>query len=335
MVNIKFISILLVLALIFSIAGCAAGSKETPKVSAPQETEKVSLISSWTPSGAVWYLYGAAAMGEIQKKVPGLNITVQESAGSGENMVKMSEKTVDIGLVNIGEDYAAYTGKSATFKDKPAKDLRLMAAICDSKWQFVVTKESGIKTIRDLQGKKFNAGPIGGGSETATMKILEMFGIKPDYYRATAADAVEAVKDGRIVGFTYRGQGSSMISELNAVRPIRLISLTDDEMKQIVENFPGIQAAKIKAGTYKDVDDTNTISVWAAIAINKDVSEELVYKMTKAYWESLDEIAKTMPYVKEATPKKTVEYSVLPLHAGAIKYYRELGINVPDKLIVD
>jgi uncharacterized protein len=281
-----------------------------------------------TPSESADYLYAAMVATTISKDT-GLSLTVLESAGSEENMHRIQKKQAEIGCVEISTI-------QRTFKDQ--HDLRLIFLYAPGVWQMVVAKEANIKQLKDLDGKKWNPGPAGGGSTRITMQILDLFGVKANLFQGTLSDASDAYDDRQIVGYSYRGTGGEptpAIVQSNASRPIDFIRLSDDEIAKIIEKFPDMKKAVIQAKLYPGQDEPiPTILNWGTvIAANKDVPMEAVYEFTKSYWKNFQSIVKQYPGVALTSPEKTVNEGALPLHKGAIKYYQEIGLKIPENLI--
>ena len=297
----------------------------TPAPKAPWQTREYHF-GGW-PSSAGQYLWAALTWTVISSDT-GLRITVVDTAGTEESMVQLQSKKADMG------NYDAALVKR-DFGDK--HDLRTIFPFAPAVWQFAVAKDSNIKSLKDLNGKKFNPGPAGGGSTFITMQIFELFGIKPAYYQATLTDAAEAYTDHQITGFVYRGTGgepTSAMVEADSARPLLFISLTDEEIAKIREKWPNLSKFQVRAGLYPGQKDAfNTIATLAgnAIAANKDMPAEAVYEVVKSYWKNFKTISKQFPGVSGASPEAALA-SEIPLHVGAIKYYQETGLKIPPQL---
>lgn len=285
------------------------------------------LAASWAPSDTDWYLYGAQSMAIIQEN-SGLDITVQESAGSEENAIRMDECLVDVGMLDV-------SGAEAALGEHQLTTLYPLSVVL---WQLIVGKDTGITDVGDLEGKEWNPGPIGGGSTQTTMDVLEGLGIQPNYYEATLSDAVSAYMGRQIAGFSYRGAGvqaTGAVLEGASSRPIDLIDFNDEQMKQIREAQPDLIPVTIPGGTYSDVpEDTQTFGYWGVIVGASDcVDEETAYTITKTFWENIEEVNEQLPQTEGLTPEVALEELILPLHAGAARYYEEIGLEVPDDMV--
>lgn len=283
------------------------------------------VTTSWAPSDSDWYLYGAESMKVIEKSSD-LQVTVQESAGSEENAIRMDAGAADVGMIDVqgantalGEDH----------------ELATLYPISIVLWQMIVGADTGITSLEDLDGEKWNPGPIGGGSTDITIGVLEGMGIAPNYYEADLGPAVSAYSGRQATGFSYRGAGvqaTSAVLEAAASRPIHLINLTDQEIEQAQKTNPDLVPITIPGGTYPDVkEDTQTFGYWGVVVgARGDLPEDVAYEVTRTFWENIETIRERLPQTKDLTPQKAIDELMLPLHPGAARYYEEIGIEIAE-----
>lgn len=295
---------------------------------APEWKTREYLFAGW-PSSAGQFLFAAITWSLISRDT-GLRVTVLETAGTEENMHQLQNKRADIA------HYDAAVVKRV-FGDK--WDGRQMIPFAPGVWQFAVAKDANIKSLKDLNGKKWNPGPAGGGSTKVSMEVMDLLGIKPIYHQATLGDAAAAYADRQIVGFSYRGTGgepTSAMVEAHAARPLTFVSLTDEEIAKVLAKWPDLSKFQVRANLYSgQTEPIKTFAAIAAISIaaHKDMPVEAVYEMTKSYWKNFKTICKQYPGVCASTPEDTVNGSLIPLHAGSIKYYKESGLQIPDRVV--
>ena len=113
----------------------------------------------------------------------------------------------------------------------------------------------------------------------------------------------------------------------------RVLSLTDEQVATATEALPFLSATEIPEGTYRDMPAATTLGTYIGIAATSDLSEDAAYEFTRAYWESIERLGQTFAPAQGMTPEISVENTATPLHAGALRYYREIGIEVPDELV--
>jgi TRAP transporter TAXI family solute receptor len=291
--------------------------------------KKVRLVFTATPTNTSQYLWAAQHM-KLVAAATGYDITVQESGGTEENMYRIAkQKTAQMGIID-----------AVLIEKKLGKDsgIRHMANYSPAVWQIFVARDAGVKTLRDLAGKKFNPGPTGGGSTGITMGILDALGIKPANVEATLNDALEMYSDRQIVGLSYRGTGANPTSgvvEANASRPITFVPFSDDEIAVAKKLYPFLGKSFIAANTYPQQDKpVQTVASWQGqIGAWKDLPADVVYTFLKAYFDALPEVAKTHKSLALVTMENSVSEAMLPLHAGAVRFYREKGFKIPDRLV--
>jgi hypothetical protein len=271
------------------------------------------------------------------KHVKGVKAVAEVTGASVEN-VKLCDKGETLfGAIMNDVAYQAYNGVSK-FDGKPQKVLG-MFVMYPHHYHVVVHKNSGINSIYDIKGKKVSVGAPGSGTEYKTNLILqEALGIPYssfNVHRLSFTETASALKDGTIdVGFWDVAAPTSSIMDLSTTHYIKILSFTPEEMKKIVDKFPFYSAFVMPANIYRGQDyEVANPSVWNTFICNADVSEQKVYDLTKAVFEHQDYLAKIHPFAQFTTKENAAAHSVIPLHPGAIKYLKEQGIAVPEKLI--
>lgn len=320
----------LTLPLLIVVMATACGGVDAEKATAGKGSGSAggkTLTTGWGPSNGQWYLYGAQSMA-ILEKATGLDITVRESAGSEENAIRMDRGELDVGMLDAnGATKALGEGHSLT----------ALFPLSIVVWQMVVGEDTDIHTIEDLAGSKFNAGPVGGASAMVTQEVLEEgLGLDINWFEATAPDAQSAYQGRQIDGFALRGAGvqaDGAVLEVNSARPVRLLSFTDEQMQVAQKVSPDLAPATIPASTYGTDKDIQALGYWGVVVgAAADFDEEQAYLLTKGFWEEIDKIAAQLPQTKGMKPEDAVTEALMPLHSGAVRYYEELGIEVPSEV---
>ena len=152
---------------------------------------------------------------------------------------------------------------------------------------WAVREDSGIEDFEGLNGARFNPSSIGGGGEYITELVFGILGVEPNFQRMRIDDAAEGVIDGRLVGFSYNGVPPiPAFTEVHSSRPLRLLSLTDEQVEAVTEELPFLADTVIPADTYRGMPDTTSLGIYMGVAANADLSDDTVYAITKAYWET-------------------------------------------------
>jgi TRAP transporter TAXI family solute receptor len=295
------------------------------------------LAMGATQSSSSHYAYFVAIAKIMNTKVPDLNVSVVETGASVDNINRINKGDLDLGMTTIHLQYQANLGLGA-WKGKPVKDQYVLWVYQPAPQNFVIREDSGVKTVQDLNGKPFNAGMRGSATESTVESICEALGITPKYYRGGTDDTVSAIKDNRIVGYAKSGAGTSTLDasslDIATFTPIRLIGFTDKDIATVTAKYPYLSPITVPRGVYKDSPAYKTFAMLIGVVAGKNISEELGYKIVKACMENFQDQVAAYPSIKsEKLPQLTLETCNVPLHPGAIRYYREIGMKIPENLI--
>lgn len=258
-------------------------------------------------------------------------LTVEESQGSVQNVKEAAVRpgnyvfTTPPVLVKL-----AQAGKKM-FEPKNAKfdEIRGLFPIPSLTMHFVVRADSGIKTFADLAGKTYLTGKGSFGAREA-VKYFDLFGVK-DSVKTVDVElnaAVAALKNKQIDGFATAGSyPAPNVMEAAAGTDVHLISMTDEQVKKSKRT-----KLVIPAGTYPGIDsDTTTTSLPVMAYTTTGMSDETAYTLTKAYWSEKERLGSDNKWWNGAKPEMlSLMYG--KLHPGALKYYVEAGVAVPDAL---
>jgi uncharacterized protein len=303
--------------------------------SAQAKTEYISISTGGT--GGVYYPYGGGLAEIFTRYVKGVKAVAEVTGASVENVkLAHSGETVIAEAMN-DVVYQGYNG-IGKFKGNPQKILA-MFQMYPHHYHIVALKGKGINTISDIKGKRVSVGAPGSGTEFKTNLVLqEALGIPYSsfkVFRLSFTENANALKDGTIdVGIWDVAAPTSSIMDLSMTRDIYVIPFSKEEINTVCEKFPFYSPFEMPAGIYKGQDKPiPNPSVWNTVACTASLNEELVYKLVKAVFENADYLQKIHPFAKYTTPENAVTHSVIPLHPGAVKYYKELGLTIPERLL--
>lgn len=286
-------------------------------------------------AGSSLNIFNIAAAEVIEEEL-GIPVTVVESEGCGDNFRKMATGERQIGFSCFDVAYRAVNG-TGEFEGEAVPELRHLFGYTVVELNFVVTEDSGVTSLEELEGKRFSPGSRGTTTEISAESALTALGITPDYYRGSAVDAVEAIKNREIIGYVKAGVGFGLdgtTQEIAATQPIRILGFTDEQVEIVKAAHPDFIFGTVPAGVAgPDVDAYNTIMVPGGVAVMADFPEEAAYQITKVVLENQDRIAESYPAVAGVDMiGLTMEYLLTPLHPGAIRYYEEIGVEIPEHL---
>jgi TRAP transporter TAXI family solute receptor len=288
----------------------------------------VNVLTAGTSS--VYYTLGVALANAIGKALPGVKASVQATKGSVENLNLLEAGRGEIGFT-LGDSLSdAWKGNEEAGFKSPLKKLRGIAAIYPNYIQIVARADSGIKSIVDLKGKKISVGAPKSAIELNARAILGAAGTTyKDFAKVEYlpfGESVELMKNRQIdVTLRSEGLGASSLRDLAKSVDIVVVPITADVIKRT--NDPAYVAAVIPANTYRgQTTDVPAVAVENFLVTHDGVSDETVYAMTKALWTSLDQLVAAHPAAKAIDPKRALEGMLVPLHPGAQRYYKEVGL---------
>ena len=283
----------------------------------------------------VYYPTGGAISKMINKKrkAYGVRCTVESTGGSVFNVNAVISGDLDFGIVQSDRQYQAIHGKAEWKAAGPQKDLRAVFSIHPEAVTLVAARDAGIKGIGDLRGKRVNIGNPGSGQRQNAIDALSAAGIdyKTDLHaeQVKASEAAGLLQDGRIDAFFYTvGHPSGAIKEATAGnRKVRIIPITDTAA--LLGQYPYYAPAAIPIKFYPGTDnktDVPTFGVKATFVTSSRVPDDMVYAITKEVFENLDQFKKLHPAYEALTPEGMLQGLSAPIHPGAMKYYKEVGL---------
>jgi len=338
-----------VLFLVFAAAGFlfAAGQQDTDAAGADSTTLKPATYS-WTAGGmgGGWYTTAGGMAAIVNEMEPAITIKVIPGGGV-VNPVKLDSKQDDFGWGVSFVDKAAYNGTAPLFEQAYPNFRGLAGGFSVDFYHFFAAKNTGITTLDEFvakvkAGEKVNvAAPMAGTSERAlTSLIFEHYGISYEMMEknggkiiyAVYGDMVNLYKD-RHVDYVIAclGLPGAAITEMAISRDSTILSVTDDLIKYCADTFGTVAfetgLCVIPGGTYSGIDkDVQAIGHTTEICATKDMPDIVAYTFVKALMEKIDAVQGLSPSFAKYFSKENAPRTVVPLHPGAEKYYREAGI---------
>ncbi len=279
------------------------------------------------------YYQMAVQVGEAVKQASkgGIVFTVEESQGSVQNVMESTARGAHYMFTSPPSlvEKAVAGEKPFDSGDAAFKKIRALFPIPSLTMHYVVRKDAGIEQFADLAGKRFVTGK-GSFGATEAAKNFKQFGLegKVEVIDIELSGAGAAMKNRQVDGFATAGSWPAPnVVEVAASTPVRLLSMSEEQVKQA-----GQARLVIPKGTYPGVDeDVVTTSLPVIAYALSDMDEATAYQVTRSYWQGLAEMAKADPWWSGVGPT-LLENVTVKLHPGALKYYAEAGIAVPDHL---
>ncbi|MDF2183640.1 TAXI family TRAP transporter solute-binding subunit [Grimontia hollisae] len=283
----------------------------------------------------VYYPTGGAICRLVNKtkKEHGIRCSVESTGGSIYNINTIRAGELDMGIAQSDWQFHAYNG-SSKFKDQGAyKDLRAVFSVHPEPFTVVARADAGIKTFDDLKGKRVNVGNPGSG-QRGTIEVLmaEMGWTMDDFKQVSelkAAEQSKALCDNKIDAMVYTvGHPSGAIQEATTACDSVVVEVNNAASNKLVANNDYYRTATIPGGMYRGNDsDVQTFGVGATFVSSAEVPEEVIYHVTKAVFENFDDFRRLHPAFANLKKEEMVSDGLsAPLHPGAAKYYKEVGL---------
>jgi len=285
------------------------------------------------------YANTVAMAGIINKAYPGeITVTVVETGGYVENLERIRRGTIHAGPASTGAAAASYLG-ILDWKDKPDKNLRSLWGGYFTPIHLVASKKSGIKSVEEFEGRTFamNPGTTSGWHMEYFFKALN---IKPNYKLMGLGASPDAMKAGVVDGWFKAGFKDAAILDIEAAMEITIVPIRPEHIEKAEKVQPGLhRSMTIPAGLFKAVkSDQLSYAYVIADFVQKSVPDDVVYKIVKAIWENRSSLVAPLATLKEGKFDDMVGNASkfglkVPFHAGAVKFYQEIGQKIPPELI--
>jgi TRAP transporter TAXI family solute receptor len=293
---------------------------------------RVFLSIATGSTGGTYYPLGGGIAEIISKNVPEFQVTSETGNASAANLNLIGTRQIEMAFAQNAISYRA--SKGITPYKEPYENISLVASLNTEHVHGITLKGSGVIDITDIRGKRVSVGAPGSGvlgDVSAILKIAELhYGdMSPDFLDFN--NTTQRFKDGQLdVGFVVAGYPTSSIIDLAATNDIDLISFNDDFMTKLTEEYPYFIKDVIPAGTYRGIDsDIVTPAVMAMLVCEASLSDDVVYRFTKALWENIADLHKVHPKAGLITLVTALDGVSVPVHPGAARFYTERGMTVP------
>jgi len=287
-------------------------------------------------TGGVYYPMGGGLAEVINNNVDGYSATAEVTGASVENMGLIATGDADLGIALADTVAQAYSG-TGRFEGQQLPMVRGLASMYANMVQIVALEGSGITSLEDLRGKRVSVGAPGSGTEVNAAAILEANGITYDdidEQRLNFNETADALANGDIdAGFWSVGAPTSSILNLATTNEIVIIELSEAELAAAREADATFAVTTLAGGTYTGVDaDITVLGIPNVLVVSSEMSDDLAYEITRAMFENIADLQAVHPAANETTVEFTMSATPVPLHPGAIRYYEEIGTEIPDSL---
>lgn len=335
------LAIVMATALVMSACGSTPASSAAPVSSAAPAGS--SAPAAYVPDGIVptevkifggttggsWNIATTIIGNFLPNDIPGIRCTVSPGAALS-NVAGIQSGDITLAVSKAPTTFDGYNGVEP-FTEKTAKVMN-MGFLYNEHTHIIVNADSGINSIADLKGKRLTTFAKGNTAEVITRDLLSVYDMTYDDLAKVSFsnlnDMGEQFKDGLTDALCFASATPvSVVMDIASVRNIKLLEIPDDKMAAMQKISPSYMRNIIPAGTYKGVDyETKTMGNAQHLIVSSDLDTEFVYKMTKSIVEHLKEIGEGHAVYAALTPELMAQDLNMPMHPGAAKYYKEIGV---------
>jgi hypothetical protein len=281
-------------------------------------------------TSGVYYPLGVALSKVWDSGVPDARTSVQSTKASVENLNLLQSGRGEAAF-SLGDSVSqAWSGNEEAGFKQPLNKLRGMSALYSNYIQIVANADSGVKTLADLKGKRISVGAPKSGTELNARTVFSAAGLSYDDFGKVEylpfGESVELMKNRQIdATLQSAGLGVASIRDLSTSIDIVVVEIPAEVVAKIDD--AAYQSSLIPAGTYDGQDaDVATVAISNYLITHEGVPEDVVYAMTKSMYENLDQLAASHAAAKGIKLEDAVKGMAVPLHPGAEKYFREVGV---------
>jgi len=308
-----------------TLSGCVAGDR--PAI----------LALATAGTGGVYYVLGGSIAQIWSRDVPERSAVAEVTGGSVENLSLLMTDQVEVAF-SMGTNAQRAYDATGSFEGREPGQVLALAALYPNVLQLATVEGTGVTTVADLVGRRVSVGAPGSGTEVGARILLEANGISYEDFqpqRLNFNGTANALRDGTIdAGFWSAGAPTSAIMDLATARPIRLITIATAEVERAAAIDPTLRRDTIPGGAYPNQEAAvETLSTPNLLVVRADMPEELAYALVEALLNARGELAGVHPVARRISAEYTLAVSPIPLHPGVVRYLRDAGHEVPDRLI--
>jgi TRAP transporter TAXI family solute receptor len=318
--------------LVFAACLLAVGTSTSVPAANPDWPKSLTLATA--SSGGVYYVYGEELAKILTEKL-GIPVNPQPTQGTVHNVKLLDSGGAQLGMTTTGVALQGWNGTADWTGGKQIRNMRALFPMYDTPLQALVLRRSGITALAQLDQKRVGAGPKAGTGGAYVPAILKVLGISAVISFGSLDDAATDLPTGHMDAFmTTIGAPAPAIQNIETKEPVTFLSPSSEQIETIRKAMPEFSSSTIAAGTYRSLDkDYVTVGMYNFGVGRADLPDDLVYQLVKAVFENQPRLVKASAVASDTLPQNVVKNTFLPFHPGAVRYYREIGINIPDALV--
>ncbi len=338
----RIMSLALAFLMMVSLAACGSSKQEASEApkeeQSEQSTQETQYYSVGTASsGGMMYAIGSGWASLMNDVTDGkYQFTAEETAGNTANIAMIESGELEFCCNGIMSLYEGYEGTAEWTGGTQYKNIRVMFPMNQMVLTAYTLSDTGITTLSDLNGKVVGLGSKGGAMDSLFRQLFDILGIVPaDIYNDGWAATVSALSDGTIdAGITMQLAPAAALVELQATKDVTFLTFSDEELDTLKELNPAFSDSVIAAGSYNSItEDIKTVGDIAVMCCSADMPDDVVYDLVKTTFEHQDDMRLTHNAMANWSIERAASV-IAQYHPGALKYYDEMGITIPEPTVV-
>ncbi len=293
-----------------------------------------SLTIATSSPGGVYLPYGRF-LAKLWTEKLDIPVEAVVTQGSIHDVKLLDLGGAQIGMTTMGIALQGWNGTAGWTEGKRYKNMRALFPMYDTPFELAALRRSGITTLQLLDHKVVGVGPRAGTGGTYIPDIMKLLGVAAEIKFGSIDDQASELLAGRYAASAVMtGAPVPALSHAEDSEPLTFIRLTPEQIDAVLKAFPEMSASTIPAKQYKSLaTDYETFGVYNFAIGRADLPDDLVYQLVKTVFENKPALAREVPAAIDTVPQNVNKDTFLPLHPGAIRYYREVGIAIPANLI--
>ncbi|HTU54790.1 MAG TPA: TAXI family TRAP transporter solute-binding subunit [Acetobacteraceae bacterium] len=318
------------------VLAAAAGAFAARAAPAHDIAWPAALTMGTGSAGGTYAVYGEA-WGAIVAAATGVHMLYRATEGPNENILLLDRRAIDLGMTTLGIAHEAWTGGGAWTDGVRFRTFRAIFPMYETAFHGVARAESGIASAAGLGGKRVGVGPESGTGGTYLPRMLQILGIAVAGFRfGSFSDLADAFAVGAIDAcLLAAGPPIPAFTSLAQRTNLRFFGFTEQEVALLVRELPELSATEIPAGTYAGQPTLRCPGMFNFAICRLGLPDSLVYSVTAAALAGAPHMARLLPLAAETVARNIEQDRFLPFDPGAARYYRRLGLTLPDRLVME
>ncbi len=318
-------------ALAATVVAAALPASAQPK---PPANWPASIKIGTAQPGGAYVVYGGGLAVLLSEKL-GITVSPQQTDGPNHNMILVNGKQAELGMITMGVGWEGWTGEGSWTQGRKMQDVRAIFPMYETPFHIIALQSKGVKSVAELDGKAVGVGPRGGTPGTFFPRFFEDLGVKATIRNGSGSAMSQQLQDGQLDAFAFAsGIPIPAFTETEVTTPSVIFTFSLEQMKTLREKHKFLAPFTIPAATYKSLSaPLDTISVSNFGIAHKDLPADMVYEILKTFFDNHERMMQAHSAAKDSVPENIKSNTFLPFHAGAVKYYREKGLTIPQELV--